>query len=150
MLEGFRKRGVPVDALGVQSHIGVHSNEPVGRLIARQEKPWRAFLDAVVAMGYKLVVTEFDVNDSGLPADLAKRDKAVADYSRAYLDILFAYPQLKDVLAWGMCDKYTWLNGFTPRGDHLPHSATPYDAGFRAKPLYAAIEGAFRGTGVRT
>jgi len=134
LLEGFRKRDVPVDALGVQSHIGVYDRDVRGSA-ARQEGEWRRFLDAVVAMGYKLVITELDVNDKGLPRDEKIRDAAVAAYADAYLEIIFAYPQLRDVLVWGMCDKYGWLNGFSPRADGSVKRATPYDAGFRAKPL---------------
>jgi endo-1,4-beta-xylanase len=139
LLEGFRKRGVPVDALGVQSHIGPVGEDKAGVLAARQEAPWRAFLDAVVAMGYGLVVTEFDVSDEHLPTDIARRDRMVADYADVYLDILFGYPQLRDVLAWGMCDKYSWLNGFKPRGDGTMTRGTPYDAQFRPKPLHGTI-----------
>ncbi|MDP5280306.1 endo-1,4-beta-xylanase [Sphingomonas sp. DG1-23] len=133
LLEGFRKRGVPVDALGVQSHIGVYGDP--GQTAARQEAEWRSFLDQVVAMGYKLLITEFDVNDRDLPSDAKVRDAAVAAYADAYLSILFDYPQLEDVLVWGMCDKYGWLNGFSPRADGSIKRATPYDATFRPKPL---------------
>jgi len=133
LLEGFRKRGVPVDALGVQSHIGVYGNP--AQSAARQEADWRRFLDQVVAMGYKLLITEFDVNDKDLPKDPKIRDAGVAAYADAYLAMMFAYPQLRDVLVWGMCDKYGWLNGFSPRADGSLKRATPYDDRFRAKPL---------------
>lgn len=135
LLEGFRKRGVPVDALGVQSHIEPFSDAPAGVLAARQEKPWRAFLDAVTGMGYQLLITEFDVADQHLPSDLAVRRRQVADYAGAYLDVMFAYPQLRDVLFWGMCDKYSWLNGFKPRKDGLKPTVTAYDGDFRPNPL---------------
>ncbi|MBO9623790.1 MAG: endo-1,4-beta-xylanase [Sphingomonas sp.] len=143
LLEGFRKRGVPVDALGVQSHIGLYGDGSVAQTVARQEKPWRAFLDAVTGMGYKLVITELDVNDKALTGDLSTRDRAVADYAGAYLDIMFAYPQLRDVLVWGMSDKYNWLQGFSKRADGAPLRPSPYDAGFRPKPLHAAIARSF-------
>jgi endo-1,4-beta-xylanase len=139
LLEGFRKRGVPVDALGVQSHISLKGEGTPGQLAMRQEKPWREFLDAVVAMGYKLVVTEMDVSDKGLPTDFAQRDAMVADYGAAYLEIMLSYPQLHDVLFWGMCDKYSWLNHFKPREDGTVKRGTPYDAGYQPKPLYAAV-----------
>lgn len=142
LLEGFRKRGVPVDALGVQSHIGPGEGS-IAAQVARQEKPWRDFLDAVTQMGYALVVTEFDVNDRKLPKAYAPRDAGVADYARAYLDVMFAYPQLRDVLAWGMCDKHSWLNGVMPRGDGTLQRATPYDAQFRPKPLHGVLADAF-------
>ena len=42
--------------------------------------------------------------------------------------------QLGDILAWGMSDRYSWLQQRTPRADGLPKRPCPYDADFRAKP----------------
>ncbi|WP_375271061.1 endo-1,4-beta-xylanase [Sphingomonas sp.] len=141
LLEGFKARGVPVDALGVQSHLvtqGVDARASVQAL----EGEWRRFLDAVTAMGYGLVVTELDVRDNALPADIAVRDRAVAEFTRGYLDIMLSYPSLRDVLLWGMTDRYSWIEGFEPRKDKLPRRPCPYDAAFRAKPMRAAIAAA--------
>jgi endo-1,4-beta-xylanase len=143
LLEGFRKRGTPVDALGVQSHIRLLKTDPVAAVVRESQGPWRRFLDEVVGMGYKLVITEFDVNDRMAPATVAKRDRMVADYARAYLDVMLSYKQLRDILCWGMCDRYSWLEGFDPRKDKLPKRGTPYDRHFRPKPLREAIAAAF-------
>lgn len=143
LLEGFRKRGTPVDALGIQSHIRLLKDAPVAEIVRESEGPWRRFLDEVVAMGYKLEITEFDVNDRKAPDDVAVRDRMVADYARAYLDVMLSYPQLGDVLAWGMVDKYSWLTGFDPRADKSVKRGTPYDSEFRPKPLRDAIAAAF-------
>ena len=143
LLEGFRKRGTPVDALGVQSHIRLLKTDPVAAVVRESQGPWRRFLDEVVGMGYKLVITEFDVNDRMAPGNVAKRDRMVADYARAYLDVMLSYRQLRDILCWGMCDRYSWLEGFDPRGDKLPKRGTPYDRHFRPKPLREAIAAAF-------
>ena len=143
LLEGFRKRGTPVDALGVQSHIRLLKTDPVAAVVRESQGPWRRFLDEVVGMGYKLVITEFDVNDRMAPGNVAKRDRMVADYARAYLDVMLSYKQLRDILCWGMCDRYSWLEGFDPRGDKLPKRGTPYDRHFRPKPLREAIAAAF-------
>ena len=143
LLEGFRKRGTPVDALGVQSHIRLLKPLSVTDIVRESEGPWRRFLDEVVGMGYKLVITEFDVNDRVAPSRITPRDRMVADYARAYLDLMLSYPQLRDVLCWGMCDRYSWLEGFDPRKDKLRKRGTPYDAQFRPKPLRQAIAGAF-------
>ncbi|KQT32713.1 glycosyl hydrolase [Sphingomonas sp. Leaf412] len=143
LLAGFRTRGVPVDALGVQSHIGVFApTDSIERLVATLSPDWRAFLDRVVGMGYRLVVTEFDVRDRGLPADIAVRDAGVAAFAKGYLDLMLSYPQLRDVLCWGMTDRYSWLRGFEPRPDGLPTRGAPYDASFRAKPIHAAMHAA--------
>ena len=143
LLEAFRRRGTPVDALGVQSHIRLLKKAPVAEIVRESEGPWRRFLDEVVGMGYKLVITEFDVNDRMAPKAIGPRDRMVADYAKAYLDVMLSYPQLCDVLCWGMCDRYSWLEGFDPRADKAPKRGTPYDASFRPKPLRQAIASAF-------
>jgi endo-1,4-beta-xylanase len=143
LLRGFRKRGTPVDALGIQSHIRLLKDLPVADIVRESEGPWRRFLDEVVAMGYRLVITEFDVNDKKAPDNVAVRDRMVADYARAYLDLMFSYPQLRDVLAWGMVDRYSWLTDFDPRADKSIKRGTPYDSEFRPKPLRDAIGAAF-------
>ena len=149
LLEGFRKRGTPVDALGVQSHIRLLKHLPVGQIVRESEAPWRRFLDEVVGMGYKLVITEFDVNDHAAPTNPQVRDRMVADYARAYLDVMYSYPQLGDVLAWGMTDRYSWLDNFDPRADKTLKRGTPYDVNFRPKPLRAAMAAAFRSASSR-
>jgi endo-1,4-beta-xylanase len=150
LLEGFRKRGTPVDALGVQSHIRLLKPLSVAEIVGESERPWRRFLDEVVGMGYKLLITEFDVNDKMAPIDVGKRDAMVADYARAYLDVMLSYPQLRDVLAWGVVDRYSWLEGFDPRADKAKKRGTPYDVEFRAKPLREAIAAAFASATVHT
>jgi endo-1,4-beta-xylanase len=150
LLEGFKKRGVPVDTLGIQSHIRIDTYDPATGTGPKQESAWRKFIDAVVAMGYGLKITEFDVNDQALPADIVVRDLSVADYTSAYLDLMFSYSQLKDILAWGMCDRYSWLQEFKPlRADGQTKRSCPYDGEFKAKPLRAAIARAFVGAPTR-
>jgi endo-1,4-beta-xylanase len=139
LLEGFRKRGVPVDTLGIQSHISFATGAPVGRLIGQLTPEWRRFLDEVTAMGYGLAITEFDVRDRGPAPDLAVRDRALADFTRGFLDVTLSYPQIHDVLAWGMCDKYSWLRTHEPRPTDAVARGCPYDDRFRPKPLHAAI-----------
>jgi endo-1,4-beta-xylanase len=150
LLEGFRKRNVPVDALGIQSHIRIDTLDPATGNGPRREREWRIFLDEVVAMGYDLLITELDVNDQALPTDIAARDQSVADYAKAYLDIMFDYKQLTDVLAWGMCDRYSWLQDFQPtRTDGQQKRPCPYDPQFAPKPLHTVLAGAFQATAAR-
>jgi endo-1,4-beta-xylanase len=145
LLEGFRKRGAPVDALGIQSHIRLLKPLTVAEIVRESEGPWRRFLDEVVAMGYKLEITEFDVNDKLAPTDALERDRMVADYGKAYLDVMLSFPQLRDVMAWGMVDRYSWLTDFDPRNDKTLKRGTPYDTHFRPKFLREAIAAAFMG-----
>ncbi len=150
LLAGFRKRGTPVDALGIQSHIRIDTYDPSSGTGPHQEREWRKFLDEVVAMGYALLITEFDVNDQALPADPSARDRGVADYAKSYLDLMFSYSQLRDVLLWGMCDSYSWLQNFAPlRSDGELKRPCPYNSGFKAKPLHAAIAAALQAAPAR-
>jgi endo-1,4-beta-xylanase len=143
LMEGFRSRGVPVDALGVQSHI-VFQDQP-------QVQSWRRFMDDIQAMGYDVLITEFDINDQRLGADISKRDAAVAAYARDYLALMFDYHRLRDVLVWGMCDSASWLQHFKPlRADGLAKRPCPYDSNFHPKALRGAIAAAFMETSARS
>ncbi|MET4895897.1 endo-1,4-beta-xylanase [Sphingomonadaceae bacterium jetA1] len=144
LLERFRREKVPVDALGIQSHLG---ND--GSHSRAQRAEWQRFLDAVVAMGYRLLITEFDINDREMPRDIAKRDAQAAAVARDYLDRMFAYPQLDQFLCWGLWDKHSWLQGFAPRPDGAEQRPLPYDDDLHPKPLRTAIADALRAAPVR-
>jgi endo-1,4-beta-xylanase len=145
MLAELKKRGTPIHALGLQSHIGSwDENADRGK---QDLIEWRRFLDEVTGMGYDLLITEFDVNDRRLPAEIAKRDAGVAAAARDYLELTLSYPGLRDFLLWGMADHINWLQTWdeAPRKDKLPMRPCPYDAQLRAKPLRLAIADAMRG-----
>jgi endo-1,4-beta-xylanase len=143
LLEGMKKRGTPVDALGVQSHLGSKYSEAPTGLGNIDERAWRQFLDTVTGMGLDLLVTEMDVHDNPLPGAIGPRDRAVAAHVRAYLDLMLSYRQCRTVMCWGLSDKYSWLNDFRPRTDGLPKRPLPFDADFHPKPFRDAIAGAF-------
>lgn len=110
---------------------------------------WRRFLDEVSAMGFDLLITELDVNDRRLPADVGKRDAgaaSAASAARDYLDVTLSYPRLRDVLLRGMADYISWLQEWkeAPRTDGLAMRPCPYDSQLRAKPLREAIAATLR------
>jgi endo-1,4-beta-xylanase len=138
LLERLKRDGVPIDALGLQSHIGGDSDleSAAGR---PQVEAWRRFLSEATATGVDLLITEFDVNDRGFAADPVKRDAEVAAYGGEYLDVTLSFPQVRDVLAWGMVDRFSWLNHRSTRADGRPERPCPYDDQYRRKPLREAI-----------
>ncbi|WP_040309977.1 endo-1,4-beta-xylanase [Asticcacaulis biprosthecium] len=145
MLRWFRDKNIPIDALGVQSHIGNGFD-----LLGGQVNQWKDWLDAIVAMDYDLHITEFDVDDQRIPTgDIEQRDAIVATVGRIYLDQMLSYKQTKDVIFWGMPDHYNWLQGFTPREDKLPLRPTPFDSNYEKKPLYYAIAESFKNASPR-
>jgi endo-1,4-beta-xylanase len=134
LLERFRKSNIPVDALGIQSHLG-----NAGNVHAGQRAQWRAFVDEAVSMGYRLLITELDVNDKDMPGDIGARDAQVAAVARDYLDLMLSYRGLDQVLCWGLVDRYSWLQNFSPRADKAPQRPNPYDEAYKRKPFWQAI-----------
>lgn len=145
LLTQLRQRGAPVQALGIQAHLGVWAERP-GAAEARQiAAEWRRFLDEVSALDLDLLVTELDVNDRALPSDTAERDAGVAATARDWLDATLDHPRVRRLLCWGLADPYSWLqDNSPPRADGLPRRALPYDAELRPTPLRRAIADALR------
>ncbi len=142
LLEGMKARGVPCDALGIQSHIEMFALDPSTGVGRYDEAGWRRFLDEVTGMGYRLVITEFDVKDKALPADIALRDAKVAEYTRRYFELMLDYDvYLDDILAWGMVDAHNWLQYFeyATRADGREVRGTPYASDYVAKPMRDAL-----------
>jgi endo-1,4-beta-xylanase len=151
LLERLRRNGVPVNALGIQAHIGCGNQDSnVNRVFdERDERAWRRFLREVTGMGYRLVITEFDVHDGNLPEDIGVRDRAVAALARAFLDLTLDFREVTAVLCWGLADSHSWLQGRKPAKPGIAKRPTPFDAQYRAKPLRDAIAAAFRSAPAR-
>jgi endo-1,4-beta-xylanase len=125
LVQRLKSKGL-VDAVGVQSHLGVAERYGPGL---------SGFMAAVAAMHLDVYVTEMDVNDRALPADVAARDRAVAAAYGDYLRFVLQHQCVKSVLTWGITDAHTWLNGEDARADHLPERCLPFDA--ELKPVEA-------------
>jgi len=144
MLRGMQERGVPVDALGVQSHIGAGSKNAFGPEHA-YGPGLRAMIAEVRGMGLKVLLTELDVNDRNLPADVPARDAAVAATYEGYLRETLADPAVVALLTWGFSDRNTWLNSESGRVDKLPERCLPFDEDYKAKPAFEAEVKALQG-----
>lgn len=148
LLQALKARNVPVHALGLQSHLGTGANgQWVGQATGPgqpDEREWRQFLDEVSAMGLDLLITELDVNDRYLAADIVKRDAEAAAMVRGYLDVCLSYRNLRTVMAWGLADPVSWMQTWWPRTDGLAKRPSPYDAQLQSKPMRQAIADALR------
>jgi len=132
LLRRLKTRGVPVDALGIQSHLTAGSATACGPGLM-------AFLREARAMDLQVFLSELDMNDRQLPADIEVRDTGVAETYSRYLDMVLAEPAVTVLLTWGITDKYCWLNKEGARADGLAERALPFDAAYRPKPAFASI-----------
>ena len=143
LLRGLRQRAVPIDALGLQSHLRVGKPFDAAGLAA--------FVRAVAALGLDVYVTELDVSDAALP-DTAAREGDAARLVGAYLAAVLAEPAVKGVLTWGLSDKYSWLNtasaGELARADGRETRGLPLDGAMKRTQVWRAMAEAFAGRGI--
>ena len=128
-LERALSRGVPVDALGLQGHLAAFGPQV-------DQKKLRNFLAQVKAMGLKILVTEHDVEDEGGPYDTALRDRAVADASRRFLEVVLDCDATVAVLTWGLSDRFLEPEGWREKLFEAHPRALPLDADLARKPLW--------------
>jgi endo-1,4-beta-xylanase len=132
-------RKVPIQAVGIQGHL------LADRFAQRfNERAYRAFLQEFADRGLPILITEMDVLDDGLPADVRVRDQKVADVYRRYLDVTLDVPEVKAVIAFGLTDRYTWLQEDRPREDGAARRPLAFDEDLRKKPAYHAIARSLR------
>lgn len=111
LLDKLTAKGIPVHALGIQSHLSAHHNREF------DGQKLRKFLSDVASMGLKIVISELDVADNELPQDIKLRDRLVAEAYYQYLSVVLDEPAVATVINWGLSDRHTWLSYFAPRKD---------------------------------
>jgi endo-1,4-beta-xylanase len=142
LVDGFKKRGTPIDAIGLQSHLSIAD------MAQWDEKGFSHFLDELAARGLDVMLTELDCIDKGAPSDIAARDEAVARAYRRYLDVALANRAVTTVINWGLSDRSSWvISGGDPlakRDDGLRARPLLFDTDLKPKPAYFTIVEALR------
>ena len=144
VLDQLLDADAPVHALGVQAHL-----EADGFTEKFDAAGYQQFLSEVADRGLKILITEMDVLDDGLPADSAERDIAIAAAYRLYLDTALAEPAVASVITFGLSDRYTWLQEDYPREDGEPRRPLPFDDELQPKPAYDALQSALASARLR-
>lgn len=139
LLKRLKAKGTPIHALGIQAHLR-------GDSLDFDPKSLRQFLKEVAALDLKILITEMDVNDSKLPADIQRRDRIVAGVYEDYLSVVLDEPAVIAVITWGLSDRYTYLSKFFPRSDHQPVRPLPLDTNLQPKLAWNALARAFQQT----
>jgi endo-1,4-beta-xylanase len=133
LLDGMLARAVPIHGVGLESHL---RNEQASLL---GDASYESFLSELARRGLKIFITELDVQDETLPADILARDQAVAGIYRSFLTPTLRQPAVKGIVTWGLGDSFTWIAGYRPRKDGLPVRPLPFDTDCQPKAAYYAI-----------
>ncbi|MHA4847301.1 endo-1,4-beta-xylanase [Flavitalea antarctica] len=91
MIADLRKAGAPIEAIGVQGHVGRQPRNPAD--VIRD-------LDLFKETGLPVQITEFDVNtvDTSLQAD----------YTRDFVIACYSHPQVSGFTMWGFWESDHW------------------------------------------
>lgn len=143
LLRRLKQRNVPIDAMGIQSHIQGGPQTSYGAGLQQ-------FIRSCSDMGLEVFITEMDVNDRDLPPQIDTRDAAVAERYRSYLNLVLPSKSVTALLTWGASDAGTWLNsGDRARKDGTQQRPLLFDDHLRPKQAFAAVRAALdarRGT----
>jgi endo-1,4-beta-xylanase len=135
VLDNLLKHDVPVHALGIQAHL--LATDFKHRFHAKE---FRQFLREVHHRGLKILITEMDVLDDGLPPAIGPRDRGVAEVYRRYLDTVLQEESVISVIQYGLSDRWTEENDDNPRPDGVSRRPCPFDENLKPKPAFYAID----------
>lgn len=129
MVKDFKRRGVPIDGVGLQMHIS-QLDFDTAALVAN--------IARLSALGMQVHITELDVS---LPLDSTGQVRnedllRQADIYRGIAQACLANPGCTAIQTWGFTDKYSWIGSHShgTRG-----SALPFDRMYKTKPAYDAM-----------
>jgi endo-1,4-beta-xylanase len=135
LLRRLKARGIPIQAVGVQSHLKADGAQPGAGLVE--------FVRQAGKMGLEVFVTEMDVNTRGVEGGPEAQDAAVAQVYRNYLGMMLAEPNVPVALTWGITSAHSWLNEskqpWAKRPDGARQRPLPFDDDLRPTPAFAAI-----------
>jgi endo-1,4-beta-xylanase len=134
------KRGVPVQAVGLESHLQT-------RFPALNEAR-TTFIKQIKETGLEIVLTELDVDDTTVPGPDDARRKVVADYYYDFLKDVLPVSNAKRVIFWSTTDKNNWYDfgakrsWWLQRQDGEGHFPGLLTADFQPTPALAAVRAA--------
>jgi endo-1,4-beta-xylanase len=129
MAQDFKKRGVPLDGIGFQAHVGLYFDDPAKLASFAQN------LERFAKLGLELHITELDIRLSdSTPASLNAEAKLYGEITTLCVN----QPACKLVQTWGFTDKHSWIPQFY-KGQGW---ALLWDDKYQKKPAYEAVRNA--------
>jgi endo-1,4-beta-xylanase len=135
LVKGLVDRGVPIDGVGMQMHYG----KPNDKFTIEELK---ANIQRYVDLGLDVLFSEMDVHR----CEGMTEDQQVTLH-HDLIAACVAEPRCIAVTFWGLTDKYSWLNSYSPLG--CTGTTKPlgnlWDDNFKKKPAYTGVLNALLG-----
>ena len=138
LLRALVKRGVPIQAVGIESHIDA----------ARQlgGDDFHRFLVEIRQLGLQILITELDVSDLNVIGDTKTVDGAVARRYTEYLNAVGTVTDTQQLIFWVLSDYKNWQDWLATikpqdrRKDGKLHRPGLLDTAMQEKPSWAAVQ----------
>jgi endo-1,4-beta-xylanase len=129
------KRGVPVQAVGIESHLD--ASTPIGGA------SYDRFIKGVRDLGLEVMFTEIDINDTQVSGSPQQRDQVIANYYFNYLSRVIPESGAKRIIFWTSWDKGNWMDYLHSsqysRMDGARHRPGLLDENMQPKTSYSAV-----------
>lgn len=138
LVRRLHARGIPIHAIGVQSHLQANGPQPGPGIVS--------LIREAAKMELEVYITEMDVNSHALEGGPELQDGAIASVYKSYLDLVLPEPNVRAMLTWGITDAHTWLNQskqpWALRPDGAGQRPLPFDDQYAPTPAFFAMRGA--------
>jgi len=135
MVAGMVERGVPIDGVGMQMHLGPPNNVvAVSEIIENMQR--------IADLGLEVVISEMDIHRCGGATEEEQRAE--------YYEVITAcvdQPACTAITFWGVTDSYSWLQDRDNLGCGPEQDAAPllWDGTLQRKPAYFGVMDALTG-----
>lgn len=136
LVKRLKRRGVPVDGVGLQTH-GMFGLTPPS--FPGSTASFRRYMEALGKLGVKVEITELDV---ALPL-LGDVADPLAEQAKVYRRVVDACAQARPcvgVTTWNIRDTDTWLDTFPFTSGNAPNLPLLLDGEGNPKPAYQAVK----------
>ncbi len=138
LVRRLKARGIPIHAVGVQSHLPADGPQPGPGLVK--------FIQEIAKLGLDVYITEMDVNTRNVPGGPDEQDAAVSQVYTNYLGQVLAQPNVPLLLNWGITSAHTWLNETSAaqnqRKDGSAQRPLPFDDKLKPTSVFLALRAA--------
>ncbi len=133
LVERLLKRGVPVQALGTQSHLDIGMDPALCRPAMRE----------LATLGLPIRVSELDVSFQTPGREFLSQARRLGLQAQLYAEVIGGFLELPRhqqlaFAVWGLDDKRSWLR-YRPSGGDLNDCPCPFDDDERPKPAFFAL-----------